>query len=113
MEKPSPAQSNSITTQTDLKIPTSSLIDLNSINEDVGQIRDLLKQLLNLLRSSEDNQENLIEENERLRTEVTELKRKLKAIKSAVVKSPNRITTDDMESQQVRHNKSVYYSPIM
>lgn len=54
------------------------------VREDVSHIRQLLEQLLTLLKSSSDDQEELAAENERLRMEVAELKEKIRAIKSTI-----------------------------
>lgn len=80
-------------------LPIAQAIDISSINNDVGQIKNLLEQLLSLLKSSDESQEDLLEENQRLRREVSELKQKILKLTERPAIMDNR--------------ESVYFSPMI
>lgn len=64
--------------------PEPYLIDLSSVENDVGEIRRLLEQLLCLLQMAHQDQDKKERENEKLRQEVRELKSKIRSIRSTV-----------------------------
>lgn len=64
--------------------PAAYLINLSSVENDVGEIRRLLEQLLCLLQTANQDQANKERENEKLRQEVRELKSKIRSIRSTV-----------------------------
>lgn len=73
-------------------INTTANIDLSSLTGDFIEIRHLLEDLLKVLNSSNDNNNDLILENQRLKKEILELKETISAMKRSA-------------------NSSVYYSP--
>lgn len=72
-------------------------LDLPSIAGDVGHIRRVLEDLYRMLQVNAKQDESLVQENERLRCEVAELKSQLRAVKSVI--SVNRVPANRSEVQ--------------
>lgn len=85
----------------------SSIIE--SVTGEVGEIRRLLEQLLQLLQSSQEQHDNLAIENERLRKELTEIR----GAHTKVEGTQPSVTLEDTEAQRIKDDRpSVYYSPL-
>lgn len=72
-------------------------LDIPTFANDVGQIRRTLEDLYRMLQANSNQDQSLIQENERLRREVADLKSKLRAVSSVL--SVNRVEADDSEVQ--------------
>lgn len=122
--QPSPSQPIQPHIQTNVGIDIASkpssidVATLNTITGDVGEIRKLLEQLLDLLKSSQDSHGNLERENEVLRQEVADLRERLRAIKSTVQNNNNRETLLPEEIQHRTRDKrqagsGLYFTPMI
>jgi hypothetical protein len=87
--------------------PTAAqLIALSSVENDVGEIRRLLEQLLCLLQMAHQDQDNKERENERLKQEVRELKSKIRSIRSTVANADSEPPTPSSQNVQYRQQNS-------
>lgn len=90
--------------------PATYLVDMTSVEQDVGQIRKMLEQLLKLLQVAHQDQEEKEHENERLRQEVRELKSKIRSIRSTVAANADSEPPTPVVPQQVLHHQRQYDS---
>lgn len=95
-------------------------IALTGVSEDVSQIRQLLEQLLAVLKTNSDEHDALAAENARLRLEVVELKEKILAVKSTVsapiaqtIPEEGETCENPPEDNQLPPRSSVYSTPLI
>lgn len=116
-------QPNQKENTSDNQVTSSSKdIALTGVSEDVGHIRQLLEQLLTLLKNSSDEHEAMVAENKRLRQELVELKEKIRSVKSTVstpVVSNQTIPEEGESCEMLSKDKrlpprsSVYSTPLI
>lgn len=85
----------------------------NSVTGEVGEIRKLLEQLLNIIQGSHETQESLIEENQRLKKENKELRERMQSVKRTVFLNKDTMRLHDCNrSDVVIHEESTTDSAI-
>lgn len=95
----------------------------NSVTGDVGEIRKLLEQLLNVIQGPHETQESLLEENERLKRELSELKEKMRMVKYTVALKNDTVIQEEPADSNIRsyatrnsaltNRSSVYSTPMI
>lgn len=114
-------QQQSLESSSNIQQPDTTSI-LNSVTGDVGEIRKLLEQLLTIVQSSHETQESLVEENERLKKELSELKDKMRMVKHTVAPKGDKIIHEEHGESNIRPyaknsalstRSSVYSTPMI